>query len=129
LESLAKAQGSLNLNSLTRGESPLPRLSGSGTDTSEANAPYVVWLDNQSGANLEARLHWGQRNVSGVQQTGGVVYTGQVAPFRLGGPDGCAVVYAYVLQIYYQGQLLDSTGVVQPSDDDGAACSDAYGVG
>lgn len=128
LEKLAEARGNLHVELSSVKDPALSRIGASRVEAATQTAPYVVWLDNGSWATLDVKLRWAQLNVSGVQLTGGSVYSGQVAPFILGGSDGCSTVYAYVLEIYYQGGLVGSTGVVYPNADDGSPCSDAYGV-
>lgn len=118
----------IGVDKLTSTNSPARRF-GAPALPEAAAAPYVVWLDNRTAVNLDIEVAWAQLNVSGVQRTGGVVFAGQVAPFILGGADGCATVYAYVLVVRYQGQYIGDTGVRQPDASDGDACSDAYAVG
>jgi hypothetical protein len=89
-----------------------------------------VWVDNQSTTNTYGiKVSWAQYDVSGVQETGGVISPGQVAPYLLGGASGCAAVYAYVLQVFWQGVLQGSTGVIRPDASDGAPCADGWGIG
>jgi hypothetical protein len=95
-------------------------------------SPYVVWVQNLSSVAIDIRIIWAQANFDSLQETGGTVSPNQVAPYILGGATGCGdpgtAVVAYVLQVYVGGDLVASTDVVYPSEDDGDICADAWGV-
>jgi hypothetical protein len=128
LQQFAGPTADISLRKTTSEKSPARRF-GAPPIPEVIVAPYIVWLDNRSSLNLEVEIAWVQLNVGGVQRTGGVVYAGQAGPFVLGGANGCATVYAYVLVVRYQGNYVGDTGVVQPDSSDGEACGDAYAVG
>jgi hypothetical protein len=110
-------------------QSVLSRLSPPGTGANQQSAPYVVWVHNRTSVNLDIKVFWAEIGVPNRQETGGTVYAGQYASYRLGGDTGCGTVLAYVLHVYYEGQLVANTGIVYPNSSDGSSCSDVWGIG
>lgn len=84
--------------------------------------PYTAWVDNRSWADLDIRVFWVESDSPSVAtQTGGKVFSGQVAPYILGGANGCARLAACRLYVFYnnQPQPVGDTGIVRPDASDG----------
>lgn len=95
----------------------------------EAANPYVVVIQNRSTDKIDIKVYWVQSNVNGALNTGGPVAGGAQYAFRLGGNDGCKLMIAYIVEVYYEGNLAASTPIIDPiNDKDGMKCTDVWDV-
>lgn len=133
LHRIANDKGKLEVTLEKTEDSPLSRLTKSETGLESVtptatNLAFFVWLDNRTSYNVDVDVRWTQLGSGAVQQTGGTVWSGQPAPFGLGGPAGCDTVYAYIMVVYIQGQYVGDTGV-QQRQPGVPPCAHAYALG
>lgn len=94
-----------------------------------ANGPYVIWVDNRTSSTVTAKLYWVDTLVEGAQHRTAPVGGSVTLPLAIGGTNGCRTMLAYILEIYFDGELAASTGIVERnSRDDDEPCIDAFAI-
>jgi hypothetical protein len=100
------------------------------TQTSAAAAqPYLVFVVNTTGENLNGTIFYGETTTNQILEVGHGVPDGAQTAFQLGGPGDCGIVTAYRLLLDDGTQYVGDTGPVAAHQNPATPCVDIWGIG
>lgn len=89
--------------------------------------PYLVFLTNTTGQDLNWQVFYGEVGDPNVEETGRQPIPNQTQNnFRLGGPGDCSRVAAYRLLVDDGNSIVADTGGVAAHQNPNTPCVDAY---